>query len=123
MASSALPMFGLILLLLPVRKISRGPSSKNGFFPSSDSVSFCALGRGFGMDPLQKVVSSGSCASLTRSTLEKGRDSNSLLGSEGFRIGFAKDIVGVAKFQAGSGPPHKLPKMTRFDNEFVMKML
>ena len=75
------------------------------------------------MDPLQKMGSSGPCASLTRSTLEKGRDSNSLLGSEGFRIGFAKDIVGVAKFQAGSGPPHKLPKMTRFDNEFVMKML
>ena len=97
MASSALPMFGLILLLLPVRKISRGPSSKNGFLPSSDSASSCALGKRFCMDPLQQMVSSGPCASLTRSTLEKGRDSNSLLGSEGFRIGFAKDIVGVAK--------------------------
>ena len=75
------------------------------------------------MDHLQKIISSAPCASLTRSTLEKGRDSNSLLESEGFRIGFAKHIVGVAKFQTGSGPLHKLPKMTRFDNEFVMKML
>ena len=57
------------------------------------------------------------------STLEERRDSNSVLGSEGFRIGFTKHIVGVAKFQSGSGPPHKLPKMSRFDNEFVMKML
>ena len=113
----------LFFFFYPCEAISRGPSSKNGFFPSSDSASSCALGKRFCMDPLQKMVSSGPCASLTRSTLEKGRDSNSLLGSEGFRIGFAKDIVGVAKFQAGSGPPHKLPKMTRFDNEFVMKML
>ena len=75
------------------------------------------------MDPLDKIVSSAPCASLTRFTLEKGRDSNALLGSEGFRIGFAKYTVGVAKFQPGSGPPHKLPKMSRFDNEFVMKML
>ena len=123
MASSALPMFGLILLLHPCETISRGPSSKNGCFRSSDSASSCVPGRRFCMDPLDKIVSSAPCASLTRSTLEKGRDSNSLLGSEGFRIGFAKHIVGVAKFQAGSGPPHKLPKMTRFDNEFVMKML
>ena len=107
----------------PCETISRGPSSKNGFFPSSGSASSCALGKRFCMDPLQKMVASAPCASLTRSTLEKARDSNSLLGSEGFRIGFAKHIVGVAKFQSGSGPPHKLPKMIRFDNEFVMKML
>ena len=105
MASSPLPMFGLILLLRPCETISRGPSSKNGFIPSSDFASSYALGKRFCMDPLQKIVSSAPCASLTRSTLEKGRDSNSLLGSEGFRIGFAKHIVGVAKFQAGSGPP------------------
>ena len=109
----------------------------------------CAAGRRFCKDPLQQMASSAlrvlasilggaearhpcrgfgsshpaplSCASLARSTLEKGRDSNSLLGSEGFRIGFAKHIVGVAKFQAGSG--HKLSKITRFDNYFVMKLL
>ena len=56
------------------------------------------------------------------STLEERRDSNSVLEFDCFRIGFAKYAVGVAKFSPGSPPPPKLPKMTQFDNEFVMKM-
>ena len=102
----------LLFFFNPCETISRGPSSKNGFFPSSGSASSCALGKRFCMDPLQKMVASAPCASLTRSTLEKARDSNSLLGSEGFRIGLTKHIVGVAKFQSGSGPP---PQVTKND--------
>ena len=55
--------------------------------------------------------------------LDKRSGRTNYPGTNSFRIVFAKQIARVAKFTPGSGPPHMLPKMTRFDKELVMKMV